>query len=82
MLAVEREEDEAESNPGLMPWETDDDLKSLSAVSVREVIWDELSLKEKAKLNELCIDEMQKEILKMSTSENELVIFSVLLSIS
>ncbi len=71
MLGVDQ--DDVESNPGLMPWEADEDLKSLSAVDVREIIWDELSTEQKAKLNELCIDEMQKEIFKKSTSENELV---------
>jgi hypothetical protein len=59
--------------PDLMPWETDDDLKSLSPMEVRDVVLDELTPKEKARLNELCIEEMKQELLKKTTSENELV---------
>ncbi len=42
-------------------------------MEVRDVIWQELTPREKAKLNELCIEEMQKEILKKTLSENEMV---------
>jgi hypothetical protein len=42
-------------------------------MEVRDVIWHELTPREKAKLNELCIEEMQKEILKKTLSENEMV---------
>ena len=57
----------------MMPWEVDDDLKSLTPMEVRDVVLDELTKKEKAKLNELCIEEMQQELMKKTTSENELV---------
>ena len=46
---------------------------TLTPMEIRDVIWDELTPREKSKLNELCIDEMQKEILKKTMSENEMV---------
>ena len=56
-----------------MPWEVDDDLKGLTPMEVREVVLDELNKKERSRLNELCVVEMQQELMKKTTSENELV---------
>jgi hypothetical protein len=44
-----------------MPWEEDEELKELEPVEILQYMGKELNLKEKAKLNEMVIEQLMKE---------------------
>jgi chromosome segregation ATPase len=47
---------------GPMPWETDEDLHDLKPLEILDCMADELSFVHKAKLHEMCIEEMKDEL--------------------
>ncbi len=60
-------------NGGPMFWEKDEELKELSALELREIIGHELTPKEKAVLNEMCVAELEKDLKTKTTNETSLV---------
>ena len=51
-----------EGGSGPMPWETDEDLLDLKPLEVLDCVADELTFAQRAKLHELCIEEMKDEL--------------------
>ena len=45
-----------------MPWETDEDLLDLKPLEILDCVADELTFAQRAKLHELCIEEMKDEL--------------------
>ena len=51
-----------EGGSGPMPWETDEDLLDLKPLEILDCVADELTFAQRAKLHELCIEEMKDEL--------------------
>ena len=51
-----------DGSSGPMPWETDEDLLDLKPLEILDCVADELTFMQRAKLHELCIEEMKDEL--------------------
>ena len=45
-----------------MPWEADPELQEMTPTELKSILGDDLTPREKAKLNEMCVQELEKEL--------------------
>jgi len=64
-LKIEREE-----NNGPMPWELDPELQDMTPTELKSILGDDLTPKEKSRLNEMCVQELEKELSAKISAEN------------
>ena len=57
------------SNGPPMPWDIDPELEGMSAIELRSILNKELSPRERSRLNEMCVSELQKDL---KTAQKEL----------
>merc|ERR1711976_131024 len=60
----------SEPNNETLPWETDAELKDMTAIELRTILDKELSKFQRAKLNEMCVTEMEKELKSKTATES------------
>jgi len=53
-----------------LPWETDPELRDMTAVELRAILADDLTEYQKAKLNSMCVQELEKELKTKTAAES------------
>merc|ERR1712141_154712 len=53
-----------------LPWETDPELRDMSAVELRAILAEDLTEYQKAKLNSMCVQELEKELKTKTAAES------------
>merc|ERR1719510_1207848 len=67
---LELESDIASNN---MPWDVDPELQDMTACELRSIMYKDLTPKEQARLNEMCVQEQEKELKVKITTETSLI---------
>jgi chromosome segregation ATPase len=66
-------ESEVNEPIGQMPWDIDPELQDMTPMELRSILAKELTPKEKAKLNAMCVDELVKEMKSKTSNETSLI---------
>ena len=53
-----------------LPWETDPELREMTAVELRAILAEDLTEYQKAKLNSMCVQELEKELKTKTAAES------------
>ena len=51
-----------EEESGPMPWELDPELQDMTPTELKSILGDDLTKNEKSRLNEMCVQELEKEL--------------------